>query len=126
MAGDLLELLHAGVWYTIGNAIMIFMSSNSIILRPNVCNLLVLRWARDRDWICRTGEGVTTVIRICHTQLLIVSIFFFLVQEDASGDYKNLVGIPKALLPARPDNGDTILDYWWNALKRYVCIGVWL
>ena len=40
-------------------------------------------------------------------------------QEDTSGAYRHLIGIPKALLPARPDNGDTILDYWWNALKRW-------
>ena len=43
-------------------------------------------------------------------------------QEDTSGDHTHLIGIPKALLPARPgipSNGDTILDYWWTALKRY-------
>ena len=48
-------------------------------------------------------------------------------QEDSSGDHAHLIGIPKALLPARPDtasNGDTILDYWWAALKRLVCNGV--
>ena len=41
-------------------------------------------------------------------------------QEDDTRKYNHLIGIPKALLPARPDNGETILDYWWNALKRYL------
>lgn len=39
---------------------------------------------------------------------------------DCTGAYSHLIGIPKALLPARPDssgNGDTILDCWWNALQ---------
>lgn len=39
------------------------------------------------------------------------------IQEDDTRKYSHLIGIPKALLPARPDNGETILDYWWNALK---------
>ena len=46
-------------------------------------------------------------------------------QEDTSGAHTHLIGIPKALLPARPgipSNGDTILDYWWTALKRYSAI----
>ncbi len=45
-----------------------------------------------------------------------------MLQENRSGAYDHLIGIPKALLPARPDSsgsGDTILDCWWNALQRY-------
>lgn len=49
-------------------------------------------------------------------------------QQDSSGSYSHLVGVPKALLPASSDQyGDTILDCWWKALKRseppqeYVC-----
>ena len=45
-------------------------------------------------------------------------------QEHTSGRYGELIGIPKALLPARPvssmRDGECILDCWWNALKRCV------
>ena len=41
-------------------------------------------------------------------------------QEDTSGCYSHLIGIPKALLPARHDKEDTILDNWWNVLKRCI------
>ncbi len=50
------------------------------------------------------------------------SLLSLLPQDDSTGMYDHLIGIPKALLPARPGvNGDTILDCWWNALKRCVC-----
>ena len=40
-------------------------------------------------------------------------------QADKSGKYVNLVGVPKALLPARPGHSqETILDCWWNVVKR--------
>lgn len=40
------------------------------------------------------------------------------IQEDASGAYEHLIGIPKALLPSRAgQDGETILDCWWAALK---------
>ena len=42
------------------------------------------------------------------------------MQEDTSGCYSHLIGIPKALLPARHDKEDTILDNWWNVLKRCI------
>ena len=43
----------------------------------------------------------------------------FLSQEDTSGAYADLIGIPKALLPATPGGPeeDTILDHWWTLLK---------
>ena len=44
------------------------------------------------------------------------------LQEDKSGAYKELVNVPKALLPARPGKSLTeverILDCWWQALQR--------
>ena len=40
-------------------------------------------------------------------------------QEDTSGNFSHLIGIPKALLPASGGvETETILDCWWSALKR--------
>ena len=47
-------------------------------------------------------------------------IKFDYFQADKSGKYLNLIGVPKALLPARPGHSqETILDCWWNVVKRY-------
>lgn len=40
------------------------------------------------------------------------------IQEDTSGNFAHLIGIPKALLPASAGaETGTILDCWWSALK---------
>ncbi|KAL5499940.1 hypothetical protein EMCRGX_G011415 [Ephydatia muelleri] len=40
------------------------------------------------------------------------------IQEDTSGNFAHLIGIPKALLPASGGvETETILDCWWSALK---------
>ncbi|CAL4069800.1 unnamed protein product [Meganyctiphanes norvegica] len=37
------------------------------------------------------------------------------IEEDTSGKYEHLRGVPKALLPG--PGGKKILDYWWDAIK---------
>ena len=55
----------------------------------------------------------------CTPFLLVPTLSFLHTQQDPSGTYSHLVGVPKALLPASSDKyGDTILDCWWKALKR--------
>ncbi|XP_065898856.1 uncharacterized protein [Dysidea avara] len=40
------------------------------------------------------------------------------ILADKSGKYTHLIGVPKALLPARPGHSqETILDCWWNVVK---------
>jgi glucuronokinase len=40
------------------------------------------------------------------------------IQEDESGDFEDLVGVPKALLPAHPHHtNESILDKWWSMLN---------
>lgn len=37
------------------------------------------------------------------------------IEDDTSGKYEHLCGVPKALLPG--PGGKKILDYWWDAIK---------
>ncbi len=41
-----------------------------------------------------------------------------LFQNDYTGLYSHLTGVPKALLPGI--GGKKILDFWWEAVNMYV------
>lgn len=45
---------------------------------------------------------------------------FFLIftQNDVTGLYSHLTGVPKALLPGI--GGKKILDFWWETVNMYV------
>ena len=68
----------------------------------------------------RVGEGDTGGQGV-NKQLARFYSKWLVFQEDTSGAFAHLIGIPKALLPASAGiETGTILDCWWSALKRRV------
>lgn len=43
-------------------------------------------------------------------------------QNDDTGLYTHLTGVPKALLPGT--GGKKILDFWWETVNTYVTISI--
>lgn len=43
---------------------------------------------------------------------------FIQTQNDDTGLYSHLTGVPKALLPGT--GGKKILDFWWETVNTYV------